>query len=180
MDMPLEYAVLPSWFGPIRIRRSGDPDFDQLRPRGKVRGRRRRYRALHRDAARFAVQPMGWYDFMHWHVDWDGIGNLRWRERREHLRALFTMFGRLLVETAEWATPHQVWLQIDAYDGSQDAVYLHTPNPNADNFPHQFEGTEWDVPIPERLQEFITDPDWQFGRLDALWTHFVVRPRPAA
>ena len=180
MGLPFEYSVVPSWFGPIRVRRSEDPDFDQLRPRRKVRGRRRRYRILHRDAARFAVRPTGWYDFVHWHVDWDGVGNLRWRERREHLSALFTMFRRLLAETAEWTTPHQVWLQIDAYDASQDAVYLHTPNPNRENFPHQFEGTDWDAPIPERLKEFVSEPEWQFGRVDDLWTHFVVRPRPAA
>ena len=175
-----EYRLAPSWFGPIRVRVSEDPDFNQLRPQGKVRGRRRRYRALHRDAARFEISPEGWYDYMHWHVDWDGLGNVRWRERREHLAALFTMFRRLLAETAGWNTPHQVWLQIDAFDGSQDAVYLHTPNPNRDNFPNAFEGTTWDAEIPERLRPFVTDPAWQFGRVDDLWTHFVVRVRDAA
>ena len=178
--MPIEHRVVPSWFGPIRIRIPDDPDLAPQTPRGKVRGRRRRYRALHRDASQFTVQPEGWYDFMHWHVDWDGLGNLRWRERREHLSALFTMFKRLLTETASWPTPHQAWLQVDAFDGSQDAVYLHTANPNRDNFPATFPGVVWDVEAPARLREFLTDPTWQFGRIDDLWTHFVVRLRPAA
>lgn len=178
--MTLEFRERDSWFGRIRNRYSTDPDFLPLQPSRKVRGRRGYYRMLRRDAQRFSIQLAGWYDYMHWHVDWKGIGNLRWRERREHVRALFTMFSRLLEQTADWATPHQVWLQIDALDGSQDAVYLHTPNPNRENFPASFDGVEWDVDVPARLQEFITDPSWQFGRLDTHWTHFIVRPRPAA
>lgn len=175
--MSAEYRLVPSWFGPIRI--PNDSEVDRMLPQGKVRGRRRRYRALHRDAARFAVKPQGWYDFMHWHVDWDGLGNLHWHERREHLAALFVMFRRLLTETADWPVPHQAWLQVDGFDGSQDAVYLHTANPNRDNFPATFPGVVWDADVPERLNEFMTDPSWQFGRLDELWTHFLVRSRPA-
>jgi hypothetical protein len=73
-----------------------------------------------------------------------------------------------------------VWLLVDAADSSQDAVYLHTPNPNAANFPNPFAGTAWDAEVPERLREFLTDPSWQFGRIEDRWTHFIVRPRPAA
>lgn len=172
-----ETVTAPSWFGPVHIAR--DPDPAPYQPSRKVRGRRRYYRALRRDAGRFSVQPSGWYDYMHWHADWSGLGNRRWQERREHLAALFTMFRRLLAETSGWKSPHQVWLQIDAADSSQDAVYLHTPNPNRDNFPNRFESVDWDAEIPERLREFIDDPSWQFGRLEGLWTHFVVRPRAA-
>ena len=173
-----EIVTVPSWFGPIRI--DPDPELAPYRPLRKVRGRRRYYRALRRDADTFEVRPSGWYDYMHWHADWPGLGNLRWRERRAHLAALFTMFRRLLTETVGWGEPHQVWLQIDAVDSSQDAVYLHSPNPNADNFPNTFAETEWDVDVPVRLREFLTDPSWQFGRLEGRWTHFIVRPRPAA
>jgi hypothetical protein len=178
--MTFEFYDRPSWFGKIRVRRADDPDFDQMRPRRRVRGRRRYYRTLRREAETFSVRPMGQYDYMHWHVDWSGLGNLRWRERREHLAALFTMFRRLLAETSEWSTPHQAWLQIDAYDGSQDAVYLHTANPNAENFPNPFAGVDWNAPIPDRLREFMTEPSWEFGRIDHYWTHFVVRPRLAS
>ena len=176
MALP-ESITIQSWFGPIRI--IPDPELGQYRPKRRVRGRRRYYRALRREAETFAATPSGWYDYMHWHVDWPGMGNLRWRERREHLAALFTTFRRLLAETAGWSTPHQVWLQIDAFDSAQDAVYLHTPNPNAENYPNTFEGTAWDAEIPERLREFVIDPTWQFGRLEDRWTHFVVRVRPA-
>ena len=177
MGVP-ESITVPSWFGPIRI--IPDAELAPARPRGKVRGRRRYYRALRRDAKRFAVRPEGWYDFMHWHADWSGLGNLRWQGRHEHLRGLFTMFRRLLAETAAWSTPHQVWLRIDAADSAQDAVFRHTPNPNAANFPYEFPGVVWDAPVPERMREFFTDPAWQFGCLEERWTLFLVQLRPAA
>jgi hypothetical protein len=178
MTRVLDGITVSSWFGRVRV--IPDAELAQHRPRGKVRGRRGYYRALARDAEHFSIQPASpWYDYMHWHADWPGLGNLRWRERRAHLAALFAMFRRLLAQTAAWDRPHQAWLQVDAVDSSQDAVYLHTPNPNAANFPNAFAGVVWDAEVPERLREFVTDPAWQFGRLDDRWTHFIVRVRPA-
>ncbi|MCE9638260.1 MAG: hypothetical protein K8T90_21370 [Planctomycetes bacterium] len=173
-----EIISVPSPFGRIQI--GADPEFELLRPRKKVRGRRRYYRALQRKAAQFQVELDGWYDHHHWHVDWPGLGNLSRSERLQHLAALFVMFRRALAQTATWAQPHQCWLQIDAHDSSQDAVFLHTPNPNADNFPHGFGDLDWECPIPELLREFVAEPGWQFGRFDRPSTHFVVRPRPTA
>jgi hypothetical protein len=172
-----ESVTIQSWFGPIRI--IPDPELAPYRPSRKVRGRRGYYRALRRETQHFSVHPAGWYDYMHWHVDWPGMGNLRWSERREHLSALFAMFRRLLAETEHWSTPHQVWLQIDPADSAQDAIYLHTANPNADNFPNRFEGVDWEAAVPVRLREFVSEPSWQFGRLESRWTHFIVRPRSA-
>ncbi|MBV9774222.1 MAG: hypothetical protein JO040_09755 [Gemmatimonadetes bacterium] len=117
---------------------------------------------------------------MHWHVDSRGMGNLSWRSRRAHLSAVFTMYERLLAQTREWEEPHQCWLLIDATDSSYDAVFLHTPNPNRDNFPLDFSWVTWDVEVPERLREFMTDPAWQFGRSEFQGTSFYVRDRPAA
>jgi hypothetical protein len=167
-----------SWFGPIQI--PDDPDWVQLRPVRKVRGQRRYYRSLDRKAARFHVELRGWYDLKHWHVDWGGLGNFSWRGRRAHLAALFTMYRRLLAQTRAWQEPHQCWLFIDAGDGSNDAVYLHTRNPNQDNFPLDFKWVVWEADVPARLREFMTDPAWQFGLSDGQGTGFYVRLRPAA
>ena len=192
MALPKSLTI-QSWFGPIRIN-PADPDLFQNRPlrkvrgqcryyrglgrgaegfavellgsRRKLRGQRRYYRGLGRDAEAFTEALSGWYDFHHRHVDRHGLGNLRWRARRAHLAALFTMLRRLLTQTAGWELSHQCWLQIDAFDSSQDAIFVHTPNHNAENFPYTFEGTVWDVEIPQRLSEFITDPSWQFGRIE--------------
>lgn len=169
----IEPVTIPSWFGPIHV--IPDADLAPYRPRRKVRGRRRYYRALARDATAVTPARGAWYDRMHWHVDWPGLGNLSWRERRSHLAALFAMYRDLLAKTSDWTEPHQLWLQIDAADSSQDAVYLHTRSPNGGEFPIRFEWVTWDAEVPERLREFVTDPAWQFGRTDERWTHFYVR-----
>lgn len=175
--MPLpESIAVHSWFGPVRI--VPDPDLGPWLPARRLRGQRRYYRSLARDAGRFTVAPGSWSDYMHWHVDWRGMGNRSWRARRAHLAALFTLFRRLVSQSAGWPWEHQVWLLIAPSDSAQDAVYLHTPNPNADNFPNRFEGTDWDAPVPERLREFLVDRSWQFGRHEGRCTHFVVRPAP--
>lgn len=157
-----------------------DCEWVQRRPWRKKRGKRRYYRTLARDAADFGEELSGWYDLMHWHVDWDGIGNLSWRSRRAHLAALFTTYERLLAQLDGWSEPHQCWVHIDPADSSFDAVYLHTKNPNRDNFPLSFEWVEWDAEIPERLHEFVTPGSLQFGRSELNGTGFIIRRRPAA
>jgi hypothetical protein len=53
---------------------------------------------------------------------------------------------------------------LDPEDSGHDAVYLHTPNPNRDNFPYSFEGVAWDVTPPHWLEEFVADGGMQVGR----------------
>lgn len=167
-----------TWFGSARI--DPDPDLAPLRPNRKFRDARRYYRTLAREAAQFIVtlEPP-WFDLWHTHPDWHGDGNRSWKHRRRHLEAGFTMFRRVVEQLRDWPVPHQVWLVIDAVDSAQDAVYVHTPNPNADNFPYPFDHVRWDAEVPERLKPFVTESEWQFGRSDDRWTHFWVRPRSA-
>jgi hypothetical protein len=173
----MNVVTVPSWFGPARMPAGEDPV--QHRPHGKVRGRRRYYRGILREATRIELGENGWYDRMHWHVDRRGLGNSSWRERRSHLVALFAMYHDLLRKTSAWIAPHQCWLLINAVDSSQDAVYLHTPHPNNDDFPIGFEWVQWGADVPQRLREFVTEPSWQFGRTDLLLTQFYIRPQAA-
>lgn len=158
----------------------GDPEWAQRRPWRKKRGKRRYFRTLARDAARFEEHLTGWYDLMHWHVDWDGMGNLSWRSRQAHLAALFATYERLLEQLDDWSEPHQCWVYIDPADSSYDAVYLHTRNPNRDNFPLGFEDVEWDVVVPERLWKFVNYDSLQFGRIEVDGTGFIIRRRSPA
>ncbi len=172
-------VTVDSWFGPVRVETGEDNPIQCRVPAGKVRGRRRYYRRLTADIEKVVVSSEGWYCHRHWHVDWRGIGNLSWRDRRSHLTALFETYRRVLDQTKDWSKPYQCWLQIDAVDSSQDAVFLHTPNPNADNFPLNFDRVTWGVQVPDLLTEFLTDSKWQFGVSDTwrgdLRTHFIVR-----
>jgi hypothetical protein len=51
----------------------------------------------------------------------------------------------------------------DTADAGQDAVYLHTPNPNHENFPYRFEGVVWGAVPPTWLAEFVTE-EMEVGR----------------
>jgi hypothetical protein len=128
-------VTISSWFGPIQVAVGDEDPIICVHPQGKVRGRRRYYRKLTLAAEKVIVQSDIWYDYRHWHVDWRGLGNFSWRERRSHLVALFAVYRQVLAQIEEWSEPHERWLQIDAADSSQDAVFLHTPNPNGTDFP---------------------------------------------
>jgi hypothetical protein len=97
-----------------------------------------------------------WFDLWHTHVDWHGEGNARPELRRECIRSLFVAWRRIDTFAAGLGCPWQSWLLFDAVDSGQDAVYLHTPNPNRDNFPYRFEEATWGMSPPSWLVEFIT------------------------
>jgi hypothetical protein len=100
----------------------------------------------------------GWFDL--WHVHPNSSENAdRWA------RLLAAWAG---VETAGRGSgrPWQSWLLLDPEDACEDAVYLHTPNPNRDNFPYQFEGVSWGVEPPVWLAESIGPSSVELGRSD--------------
>ena len=96
-----------------------------------------------------------WCDLFHQHLDWDGFGNLSWRHRRRHLAVLLHAFRRAQVELASFPGPYQVFASITPDDSANDAVYVHTPNPNGTPFPM--------VPFGKRIS---TLPPLLAGRLD--------------
>ena len=121
-----------------------------------------------------------WFDLWHDHPDFTGEGNRGWKHRRRHLAAAFTILRRVALQAAGCPRPAQVWLVVDPSDSAQDAIYVHTPNPNADNFPYTFEGVQWDVAAPGPLTQFLTDPTLQLGRSQENWPLYWVRPREPA
>ena len=179
-DPNLPSITRHTWFGPVQV--VPDPEYAPNLPWRKTRGLHRYYRTIRGTAAGYRIDTDdgSWYDFWHTHVDWRGYGNRSWRERRQHLVALFDTFRSILrqIDTEGWAMPHQVWVFIEPTDSSVDAVYVHTPNSNRENFPHPFSNVDWTAEVPERLRDLISDPAWQFGRSTGRWTSFFVRVRP--
>ncbi len=52
---------------------------------------------------------------------------------------------------------------IDDEDAGVDAVFIHTPNPNEDNFPLKVENLNWDCKIPNVFQDLINTKDFIVG-----------------
>ena len=147
----------------------------------KLRGGRRYYAKLKERSATFAVdlEASQWYDLWHKHFDWYGYGRRDRRARQAHRTALFTAFSRILVQVAQIDRPVQVFVSI-APDRTpeDDALYLHTPNPNGTPYPHSFDGVDWKIRPPAFLSRFTKGEPWELGALKkdgATW--WIVRAR---
>jgi len=114
-------------------------------PNLKIRGLRRYFLRLIKDAKQFSISPSpdDWWDFWHYHSDWTGLGNISIRSRCEHLKALLLVFEKINSAKTQFTTPFQSWIILNCQDSSQDAVFLHTPNPNGTQFPALYPEISW-------------------------------------
>jgi hypothetical protein len=104
-----------------------------------------------------------WFDLWHTHLFLKNVDLLEPPARREGLRALFAAWSPVETAAGRLTCPWQSWLVIDPAEPDQNAIYLHTPNPNCENFPYPFEGVTWGADPPGWLSEFI-DSGVELGR----------------
>ncbi len=76
-----------------------------------------------------------WCDLHHQHFDWLGKGNEGRAHRVRHLNAHLRALRRASIELRAQSLPHQLFGYVDLADSQNDAVYVHTPNPNGTAFP---------------------------------------------
>lgn len=151
--------------------------------RKRFRGARRYYAKLHQRAGAFsfALGDTDWYDMHHVHFDFYGHGRRGVKHHRQHLRALFTAFRRVLAQVRSSGRPVQVFVGLSPVCWPEgDALYIHTPNPNGSEFPYGFPDVSWGVRPPAFLRDFVAGEPWEIGVLERerkQW--FVVRDRPA-
>lgn len=121
-------------------------------PRGML-ATRSYYRKLRIKADRFKADlpRKKWCDLWHTHVDWDGIGNKSWVDRRKHVNALLRMLCRARLELAQASLPCQLFVTIYPHSSADDAIYLHTANPNGTPFPHEYTGSTDVTSLPPLL-----------------------------
>ncbi|GGK89669.1 hypothetical protein ACD591_08045 [Rufibacter glacialis] len=110
----------------------------------KRRGLRIYFRRLekHNDLEGFAALISGkesWFDFGHTHYDWEGLGINSWKKRKPHLDTLFRNFDLYPNRLKLIEKPFQLFIQLYDYDSSDDAIFIHTENPNQDNFPYKID-----------------------------------------
>jgi hypothetical protein len=109
-----------------------------------------------------------------------GVKKLRGGKRYyKRLRERASTFGLDLDSGRTYDVPAQVFVSLaPACHSEQDALYVHTPNPNGTPFPHSFNGVRWDIATPAFLRRFVDGEAWKIGALsgkDEGW--WVVRPR---
>jgi hypothetical protein len=107
--------------------------------------------------------PNSWFDWWHTHPDAFGRGNTGPRARRKALERLRGVYSELSRSLAQFKKQYQTWVLINPADSSADAVYIHTENPNASNFPNSFEGVDWSAPAPTWLQKVFPPSQYRIG-----------------
>ncbi|MBF0598405.1 hypothetical protein [Faecalibacter rhinopitheci] len=103
----------------------------------------------------FSGGPNSWFDFWHTHVDWDGEGNKNFKIRLNYLQELLKLYENIKKELNLYPNNYQIWIVIDEKDSSEDAVYIHTKNPNNENFPLKIDNTKIWKTDNEDLSNFI-------------------------
>lgn len=130
----------------------------------KKRGLRRYFRNLGScffvESLDFSGGNQSWFDLYHIHVDGTGFGNKSWRSRKQHLDALFRIAGRVEAKLANLPVEFQYWIQVSECDSSEDAVYIHTANPNGTEFPISI-GFDSTKPRTTRLVEYLAQQEYQ-------------------
>ncbi|MBU8785510.1 MULTISPECIES: hypothetical protein [Bacillus] len=123
----------------------------------KLRGKKRYFRNLWEEVNSYDLKldHESWFDFWHIHLDFFGFGNNSKKIRREHIKAHVALYNRLLQQLEAFDMPYQTWICIHEKDSFSDAVYVHTPNPNDDYFPHQIEELEWNCKLPNAFKDLI-------------------------
>jgi hypothetical protein len=97
-----------------------------------------------------------WCDLHHQHFDWDGKGDTGFAHRIRHLNALLRALRNVRNELRSYQQPYQLFAYVDLKSSADDALYVHTPNPN---------GTEFPCPIDSE-SEPATAPPLLAARLD--------------
>lgn len=124
-------------------------------------------RGLAADAFTLELSGDSWFELMHWHPDMRGWGNAGSDARHTCLLLVRRYLAKAMQALATWPVPSQCWALIDPADSGQDAVYVHTRNPNRDNFPYDFDEVTWDVAGPAWLAAVFPENAYRVGRSGA-------------
>jgi hypothetical protein len=104
-----------------------------------------------------------WFDMWHTHLDWEGKGNESFEIRRKYLLEAIKSYDTFWSKMENHPRPYQAWILIDLTDSSEDAVYIHSPDPAGDSpFPFSI-GLKQQSPKPEdELCRLFTEKGFVF------------------
>lgn len=103
----------------------------------------------------FSGDSSSWFDLWHTHSDWQGEAQNNLEKRIASIKKLITLYEQFRQKLKTYPRPFQLWIEIWEDDSSEDAVYIHTANPNNDNFPIRLEPEETPNFKDSALKDFI-------------------------
>lgn len=133
----------------------------------KFRGKKRYFRNLWRETTAeqydLDFRKEGWFDLWHTHLDFYGFGNNKLKIRKEHIKAHLALYNSLLEKFDTLGKPYQSWIELVDEDAGLDAVYIHTPNPNNDNFTLKIENINCNCTVPKYFKGIINLNEFNVG-----------------
>ena len=114
------------------------------------------------------LYPDDWFDYWHQHLDWRGLGDFSPRLRQIFLEGYARIFRHYALQAHLLAKPYQIWITLQMDDAGQDAVYLHTPNPNPNSvFPIEFSNVKWgESELLKMFSVWLPEFSLKAGRVD--------------
>ena len=86
----------------------------------------------------FSGSKRSWFDLWHLHLEESENIHLNSKNLEGYLKVLIDHFNFFRVKLEKFPKPFQLWIEIDEEEFTQNAVYIHSTNPNHDNFPIQY------------------------------------------
>ncbi|WP_336771256.1 hypothetical protein [Paenibacillus sp. MMO-58] len=134
----------------------------------KFRDKRRYYRKMDQRVEQFEHHlndVNSWYYMWHMHLDnWGKSRNTK--ERRIHVRHYIKLLKKIEASELTAALPFQTFVYLDGEDPTDDAFFIHTPNPNA-SFPVILPVEDWIIDereLPPLLRGLVDLDTMEVGR----------------
>lgn len=107
-----------------------------------------------------------WFDLYHFHFDDICDMNISWDTRQKIISTFVEGFKYIYKQITLLEIPYQLWILLDTLNAENDAIYIHTKNPNSSAFPITFSEIDWTLDQASTYFKKI-DPsfDWIVGQL---------------
>ncbi|WP_152559891.1 hypothetical protein [Hymenobacter sp. IS2118] len=97
-----------------------------------------------------------WRKNWHHHFDWYGYGDNSFKKRKPHLDKLFRHFELFIDRTKNLDQSFQLYAVLLDFDSSSDALFLHTPNQDNNQFPFKVSDLQATTTLKNsRLNDFL-------------------------
>ncbi|MPM13549.1 hypothetical protein SDC9_59906 [bioreactor metagenome] len=122
----------------------------------KTRDLKKHYRGVEYQVKNFEVDLSedSWCRMWHEHLDWYGVTLVSYKHRKIHIMYYLKIIEKIELETKGSKRDFQTWIYLDKNDGTNDAIYFHTDNPEG-NFPFVLDNVQWNIEVPTMLMELL-------------------------
>ena len=132
----------------------------------RLKKRMERYWKKERNKSLREIQGIdinGWFDYWHIHPDWYFKGN-RNKETRAWVAAITYDLLQVVEEfTKSQYSRLQVWAILCENTGN-NAIFIHSENPNKTPYPNMFDNVEWGVKEPLDAEGIIDRNIYKLGK----------------